>query len=90
MANVSYWSGSWVGDGFDPGVEHYWQWGLIDYAWVTSIMAQAVARLDREIMVKDVRTHVDEAGNRNVYLTIRNTGSNNIPGYTVNYATVSP
>ena len=90
MANLSYWSGSWVGDGFDPGVEHYWWMGPIGYAEVIGVTAHAVQRLDRELMVKDVRTHVDDAGNRVLYITVRNTGTNNVPGYTVNYSFVDP
>ena len=90
MATVEYWAGSWVGDDFDPGVEHYWQTGLVSFEDAIGITAHAIARLDREIMVKDVRTHVDSVGNRVVLLTVRNTGTNNIPGYTVNYSFIKP
>jgi len=88
MANISYGSLSWVGDDFDPGVEHYWWSSPADYGTVVSITAHAVSLVDREIMVKDVRTHVDDAGNRVMYFTVRNTGSNNISGYALAFSYV--
>ena len=89
MANVSYGSLSWVGDGFDPGSEHYWWSTPANYGDVISITAHAVSRLDREIAVKDVRTHVDPAGHRVMLFTVRNTGSNNIPGYALGFSYVA-
>jgi hypothetical protein len=88
MASTSYGSFSWVGDDFDPGVEHYWSSTPADFGTVVSITAHAVARLDREIAVKDVRTHVDSAGHRSMYFTVRNTGSNNISGYALGFSYV--
>jgi hypothetical protein len=88
MASTSYGFLSWVGDDFDPGVEHYWATTPADYGTVVSITAHAVSRLDRELTVKDVRTHVDAAGHRAMYFTVRNTGSNNVSGYGIGFSYV--
>lgn len=88
MAQLSHHSLSWVGYGFNPGSEHSWWAGPIPYDTVVDATAHAVQLLDREIMVKDIRTHVDVNGNRVVYLTVRNTGFNNIPGYSLNLSLV--
>ena len=91
MASTSYRSLTWVGDDFDPGVEHYWWSTPADYGTVISVTAHAISRLDREITVKDVRTHVDEDGKRALYFTVaRNTGSNNIIGYAIGFSYVNP
>ena len=94
MANVAYWSGSWVGDGFDPGVEHSWWMGPIDYAQSINVTAQAdhgvLEQEEREVILKDVRADVDFEGNRRLYFTVRNTGRTNIPSYTINYGLISP
>jgi hypothetical protein len=90
MATVSYWSGSWVGSGFNPGVEHYWIMWPVNYNQVNAVTAHAVQRLERELMVKDVRTEVDPAGGRRLFFTVRNTGPNNVPGYAMNFSFVSP
>jgi hypothetical protein len=90
MATVSYYAGSWVGSGFDPGVEHYWMTFPAFYDEVVNITAHAVQRLERELMVKDIRTEVDPQGGRRYFFTVRNTGPNNIPGYTINHSFVQP
>jgi len=90
MATVSYGSLTWVGTGFNPGVEHYW-WAIpAPYNATISITACAVQRLERELMVKDVRTEVDPQGGRRYFFTVRNTGPNNIPGYAVNLGWIQP
>lgn len=89
MARTAFGSLSWVGNGFNPGVEHYWWTTPADFGIVVSITGHAVARLDREIAVKDVRTHVDEAGNRVMLFTVRNTGLSNIPGYGLAFSYIS-
>jgi hypothetical protein len=90
MASTSHGFLSWVGYGFNPGVEHYWWSSPADYGSVVSITAHSVqlAGVEREIAVKDVRTHVDASGNRIMLFTVRNTGTTNIPGYGLGIGTV--
>jgi len=73
----------------EGGVSHYWATTPANCGAVISVTAHAVSRLDREITVKDVRTHVDSAGHRGLYVTVRNTGSNNIAGYVLDFSYVS-
>jgi hypothetical protein len=89
VTTTSYGSLSWVGQGFGPGAEHYWWSTPADYGSVVAITAHAVARIDREIEVKDVRTHVDERGGRSMQFTVRNTGLNTIPGYLLAFSYVN-
>ena len=91
MANVWWGELSWVGYGFDPGVEHYW-WAIpCDFGTNINVTAHAVAGVvAREVMVTDVRTNLDAVGGRRLYFTVRNTGPNNIVGYDVAMSFVQP
>lgn len=92
MASLSRTFLTWVGSGFNPGVEHYWWSTPADYGNAVGITAHAVSLIgvSREIAVKDVRTHVDAAGNRTMLFTVRNTGTSNIPGYGIGFSYVGP
>jgi hypothetical protein len=82
MANVWWGELSWVGDGFDPGVEHYW-WAIpCDFGTNINVMAHSTSGgVEREVMIKDIRTNLDASGGRRLFFTVRNTGPNTIVGY---------
>lgn len=79
----------WVGQGFQPGVEHNWWFGPISFGDVVYVTANPVSLVPREAMVKDIRVHVDQAGNRTLLFTVRNTGVNTINGYGLDFSVVS-
>jgi hypothetical protein len=95
MANVSYWFGSWVssqGNDLVPGDSHEWiMWGF-NYGDAMSVSAHPVvllnALVERTLSVEDVRVESDLSGNR-LYFTIRNTGSNSVPGYGMGFSMIS-
>lgn len=88
MANLTRHHFGWVGHGFHPGVEHAWWFGPISFGEVVYVTAHPVGR-SREAMVKDIRAHVDNAGNRTLLFTVRNTGANTINGYGLDFSVVS-
>ena len=92
MAQLQHHWFSWVGNSFPPGTEHYWWAGPVPFGTVVSATAHALALsgVDREITLKDLRTHVDAQGNRVVYFTIRNTGSNGMVAYQFSLSFVNP
>jgi hypothetical protein len=88
MADLAHLEFSWVGNDFDPGVEHSWWFGPISFGDVVYVTAHPVSRISREAMVKDIRVH-DDAGWRTLLFTVRNTGVNNISGYGVHISVIN-
>ncbi len=89
MANLRRHHFGWVGHGFHPGVEHRWWVAPINFGEVLHVTAHPVTLMAREVMVKELRTHVDRAGKRTLFFTVRNTGPNVINGYGVDVSVVS-
>ena len=94
MATVAYWSGAWAGSDFKPGDEHYWIMWPIQFYEVIAVTAHpnsaGMLPLEFELKVKDVRTEADPTGGRRLFFTVRNTGPNEIPAYSINFSFVSP
>lgn len=96
MATVNYWFGSWVsGAGqsdFAPGQSHSWvMWGF-NYGDVVDVSAHPVVIVniheERVLEVTDVRIEADETGKR-FYFTVKNVGSNSMPGYGMGFSMIS-
>lgn len=89
MANLARHHFGWVGQGFNPGIEHHWWFGPIAFGDVVYVTAHPARLVARQAMVKDIRTHIDDAGNRTLLFTVRNTGVNTINGYGLDFSIVS-
>jgi hypothetical protein len=92
MANLVRHHFGWVGHGFEPGVEHGWWFGPISFGTVVYVTAHPIGRSPErspEAMVKDIRTRVDNTGNRTLLFAVRNTGANSIVGYGLDFRVVS-
>ncbi len=91
MANVSYWSGSWVGGELAPGQPHYWNFVGFNYGDVVDVSAHPIAgdpnAGQRILEVEDLRFEADVSGRR-MYFTVRNVGASSVPGYAMGFAIV--
>lgn len=88
MADLARHHFGWVGHGFAPGATHHWWFGPIAFGDVVHVTVHPVRLTDREAMVERVRTRVDAAGTRTLRFTVRNTGSNSINGYGLDFSIV--
>jgi hypothetical protein len=104
MATVSTYSSTYEGRLLHPGAEHGWwfthsgwQRALPDFqvnvsahAWV---FGPYTPPPPQELMVKDIRSHVDASGDgglsRVLYFTVRNTGPNPVRVYVVSFSIVT-
>jgi hypothetical protein len=92
MANLVRHHFGWVGNGFNPGVEHNWRVGPVSFDEVLNVTAIPVKGAPRssELMVKDVRVLNNPARvGWTLLFTIRNTGLNPVSGYGFNLSVVS-
>jgi len=93
MAQLTHHSFGWVGQGFNPGVEHNWRiFGPAPpFASVVNATAHAVQLrgIERAIIAKEVRTIALADGRRVFDVTVRNIGNTNIPGYNVAFSYVT-
>jgi hypothetical protein len=98
MANVNYWSASWVAgeygllDDLYPDEVHSWvMWGF-NIGDVLNVVAYPVVgdptAGERILEVENARVEGDPSGYR-FYFSIRNTGNSSIPGYSLNYSGIS-
>jgi hypothetical protein len=94
QAKVQFFSFSWVGNSFYPGVEHPWAWGPLSSVEVWQVVAIPLrgAPWPYELMVKDMRVN-SAPGTSGVRLlfTVRNMGASPepVPGYAVHISVVS-
>lgn len=98
MANLSHAQFHWDGPGqLQPGSEHYWWMTPIDRRATTVVAIMAHAHVHAaftppppvELLVKDVRSHIDARGGRVILFTVRNTGPNAVAAYSVNFAIIT-
>jgi len=96
MATTNYWFGSWVsGAGQSdlyPNQSHGWvMWGF-NYGDAVDVSAHPVVLLnaheERVLQVLDVRIEGDDTGRR-LYFTVKNVGSNPVPGYGMGFSMIS-
>ena len=97
MAQLIHQTAYWSGTGFESGHEHHWYMNPIDNWEVNAVTAHpdlisfsAYIDVPTELMVKDVRSYISADGGRNLLFTVRNTGSNRVWGYRVNFSFVKP
>ncbi len=94
MANVSYWSSSWVsGVGAPPlasGETHEWiSWGF-NYGDVLNVSAHPVTAGDPVILeVQNIRIEHDVTGQR-LYFTVKNVGNLFTRGYAMAFSIITP
>ena len=88
MATVIHGSTWWLGNGFAPGVEHYWSWDLGGNAWGVEITACPSILGDSEAMVKDLRVQSSTTGLWTALFSVINTGTTTIRGYSLNFTKV--
>ncbi|WP_299590641.1 hypothetical protein [Mucilaginibacter sp.] len=99
MANISYWFGSWV-SGWEsggspdlrPGETHNWTFWGFKYGDAVSVTAHPVVLInyleERVLNIENVRIEGDLSGSR-LYFTVRNSGSNSVPGYGLGFSIIS-
>lgn len=69
-----------------PGETHYWFAYPFDFGDVIDLMAHAVygsGEPDRELIVEQIFTKVDDVNGRQIYFNVKNVGNSYIPGYNV-------
>jgi hypothetical protein len=83
MANVRYWSGSWVSTGEDdlqPGDAHSWIAWPIEYGEALSLSASPVqGGVEHILAVQDVSIQSDPGGRR-IFFTVKERRGNRGPG----------
>jgi len=94
MANLMRWFGSWVsaeGHDLQPGQAHHWiMWGF-NYGDVLAVTAHPVSRQggpQRILFVENVRIERLNGDNKLAF-SVRNGGTDGIPGYGMGFSIIS-
>ena len=95
MAQLDYYSFSWIGSGFRSGDIGVWWVGGLFYEDVVGVTAQPINPIRdsgqvRTLSVEKVKVRADDQGNRDLIITIRNEGPSEVRGYAVNISFVTP
>ncbi|HCT81840.1 MAG TPA: hypothetical protein DGG94_06545 [Micromonosporaceae bacterium] len=100
MANVSNYSASYEGAFLQPGQQHGWwmthsnwerllanfQVNVSAHPWV---FAAHTPPPPQELMVTDLRSHINTSGGRVLYFNVRNTGPNPVRVYIVCFSFIT-
>jgi hypothetical protein len=94
MANVTYWSSTWVSAGGNdllPGQAHDWIMSGFNYGDTVFVTAHPITgnpQADRVLAVENNRIEGNVSGRR-LFYTVRNVGPDSVPAYIKGYTWVS-
>jgi hypothetical protein len=96
MANLYYWSTSWVsaeGNDMAPGDSHWWWANPFNFGDAITLTAHPVTGNPNDphriLTVENIRIDGTPDGGRTLLFVVRNAGSTFIPGYIVGSSVVS-